>query len=318
MPTGNQPISDEKLTTIILAAGKGKRMYSKKSKILHEILGKPLISFAVELSKEIRSNEIVIVVGKNADQVREVFGNGVTYVLQPTPRGTGDAAKRGIVASVNSNILILCGDVPLLQKETIDRLIDCHERKNADFTLLTCEIGNPYGYGRIMRNSKRDVVGIIEQSDATADQQKIREINAGIYYGRKKTMLSALSQITADNRQGEFYLTDVVREMIREKKRVFGLKISNEQEILGINSKIDLAKARELIKLKWYNQLMARGVYIEDPQSTTIDLSVKIGNYVHIRPHTIIEGKTTIKDGTTVGPFVWIKDGKKVNYTTNV
>lgn len=318
MPAGKQPISNEKLTTIILAAGKGKRMYSKKSKILHEILGKPLISFVVELAQEIRSNEIVIVVGKNAERVRKIFGNRVRYALQSMPRGTGDAAKKGIAASANGNVLILCGDVPLLQRETLARLIKHHKRKNADLTLLTCEVKNPYGYGRIMRNRRGDILGIIEQSDATADQLKIQEINAGIYYGRKKTVLSALNRITANNRQGELYLTDVVREMIGKRKKVFGLKIHNEQEILGINSKIDLARAREIIRFKWFDQLMARGVYIEDPQSTIIDLAVKIGKYVQIRPHTIIEGKTTIKDGTTVGPFVWIRDGKKVNYTKNV
>lgn len=318
MSIGNQPASERKLTTIILAAGKSKRMYSEKSKILHEILGKPIISFVVDLAKEIRSDEIVIVVGKNAEQVQQVFGNRVKYALQSIPHGTGDAAKKGIAASTNGNILILCGDVPLLRGETIIELIKHHKIKNADFTLLTCAVKNPYGYGRIKRNRNKDVVGIIEQTDATTAQQNIKEINAGIYYGQKKTILSALSEISTDNRQGEFYLTDVVREMIKKRKKVVGLKINNEQEILGINSKTDLARAREFIKLKWFDHLMTKGVYIEEPQSTIIDLSVQIGNFVHIRPHTIIEGKTKIKDGSTVGPFVWIKDGKTVNYIKNV
>ena len=293
-------------------------MYSKKSKVLHEILGKAIISFVVDLARDIRSDEIVIVVGKNAKQLHRVCGKSVKYALQSMPHGTGDAAKKGIAASTNDNILILCGDVPLLQAETINKLINHHKRENADFTLLTCEVKNPYGYGRIKRNRNRDVVGIIEQADATPAQQNIKEINAGIYYGQKKSILSALSRISTDNRQGEFYLTDVVKEMIKKRKKVVGLKINNEQEILGINSKTDLAQARELIKLKWFDQLMTKGVYIEEPQSTIIDLSVQIGNAVHIRPHTIIEGKTKIKDGSTVGPFVWIKDGKTVNYAQNV
>ncbi len=293
-------------------------MYSKKSKVLHEILGKPIISFVVDLAREIRSNEIVVVVGKNAKQVKQVCDDRVKYALQSIPRGTGDAAKKGIVASTNDNILILCGDVPLLQGETIIKLMNHHKRENVDLTLLTCEVKNPYGYGRIIRNNNNDVVGIIEEADATPAQQNIKEINAGIYYGQKKSILSALSKISTDNRQGEFYLTDVVREMLKKRRKVVGLKISNEQEILGIISKTDLALVRELIKSKWFDQLMKQGVYIEEPQSTIIDLSVQIGNFVHIRPHTIIEGKTKIKNGSTVGPFVWIKDGKTVNHTKNV
>ncbi len=293
-------------------------MYSKKSKVLHEILGKPIISFVVDLAREIRSNEIVVVVGKNAKQLKQVCDDRVKYALQSIPHGTGDAAKKGIVASTNDNILILCGDVPLLQGETIIKLINHHKRENVDLTLLTCEVKNPYGYGRIIRNNNNDVVGIIEEADATPAQQNIKEINAGIYYGQKKSILSALSKISTDNRQGEFYLTDVVREMLKKRRKVVGLKISNEQEILGINSKTDLALVRELIKSKWFDQLMKQGVYIEEPQSTIIDLSVQIGNFVHIRPHTIIEGKTKIKNGSTVGPFVWIKDGKTVNHTKNV
>lgn len=293
-------------------------MYSKKSKVLHEILGKPIILFVVDLAREIKSNEIVVVVGKNAKQVKQVCGTRVKYALQSIPHGTGDAATMGINASKNDKILILCGDVPLLQGETIIKLINLHNRENVDLTLLTCEVNNPYGYGRIIRNRSKDVIGIIEESDATPAQQNIKEINAGIYYGQKKSILSALSTISADNRQRELYLTDVVREMLKKRKKVVGLKITNEHEILGINSKTDLALVRELIKLKWFDQLMKKGVYIEEPQSTIIDLSVQIGNFVHIRPHTIIEGKTKIKSGSTVGPFVWIKDGKTINYTKNV
>ena len=318
MPIGRQSLPDRKLTTVILAAGKSKRMHSKKSKVLYEILGKPIISFVVDLARDVRSDEIVIVVGKNAKQLHQVCGKNVRYALQSTPHGTGDAAKKGIAASTNDDILILCGDVPLLQAKTIIRLIGHHKRENADFTLLTCEVKDPYGYGRIKRNRNRDVVGIIEQADATPAQLNIKEINAGIYYGQKKPILTALSRISTDNRQGEFYLTDVVKEMTRKRKKVVGLKIHNEQEILGINSKTDLAHAREIIKSEWFDQLMTKGVYIEEPQSTIIDLSVQIGNSVHIRPHTIIEGRTKIKDGATVGPFVWIKDGKIVNEAQNV
>lgn len=315
MSTGKKSIPDNKLTTIILAAGIGKRMYSKIPKILHKILGKPIISFVVDLAKDIKSNETVVVVSKNAKEIKKVISDGVKYVVQSVPQGTGDAAKKGIEISTNNNVLILSGDVPLLQKDTILNLLNYHNTTKADLAILTCRVKKPFGYGRIIRDKNNKVLGIVEQSDATVKQQKIKEINAGVYYGKKNLILSGLSETTTQNRQGEFYLTDVVKEMLKKGKKVVGLKINNEKEIMGINSKLDLSKAREIVKMRWFEQLMAHGVYIEDPLSTNIDLAVQIGKFVHIRPNTLIEGKTRIKDGMTIGPFVWIKNGKKLRYT---
>jgi bifunctional UDP-N-acetylglucosamine pyrophosphorylase/glucosamine-1-phosphate N-acetyltransferase len=312
--TGKRPHAKEKFSTIILAAGIGKRMYSKTPKILHKILGKPIISFVVEQAQNIKSDEIILVIGKNAKIIKKLIGNKVKYAMQRVPRGTGDATKRGIDISKNSNILILCGDVPLLREATIMKLINHHNETKADLSFLTCQMKNPFGYGRIIRNNKNKVLGIVEQSNATARQRKIREMNAGVYYGKKKSLISALNKIDNKNRQREFYLTDIVREMFRKKKKLDGLKTKNEEEIMGINSKFDLSKARAIVKQNWFKKLLEQGVYIEDPPTTNIDLSVQIGKFVHIRPHTLIEGKTRIKDGMTVGPFVWIKDGKKLKY----
>ncbi len=313
MSTGKIPIVTKELSTIILAAGKGKRMYAKTPKVLHEILGKPIILFVVDLTKSIESDEIIIVVGKNGQKVKQVAGTSVKYAIQSVPRGTGDAAKKGIEISKNKNILILCGDVPLLQADTLFNLLRSHSKTRADLTFLTCEVKNPFGYGRIIRDKQDNVLRIIEESDTTAKEKRIKEINTGIYYGCRNALLSALGKINARNRQGEFYLTDVVREMIKERRKVVGVKIKNEEEIMGINSKGELAKAREIVKIKWFDQLLSRGVYIEDPSSTTIDLSVQIGKFVRIRPNTIIEGNTQINEGMTVGPFAWIKNGKKMN-----
>jgi bifunctional UDP-N-acetylglucosamine pyrophosphorylase/glucosamine-1-phosphate N-acetyltransferase len=297
-----------------LAAGIGKRMYSKTPKILHTLLGKPVISFVVDLAQDLQSSEIILVLGKNAQAVRQKIHTRVMYVTQESPCGTGDAAKRGIGASSYRNVLILCGDVPFLTKNTLVRLIDCHTKTHADMTILTCEVKNPYGYGRIVRTKNNEISDIVEQADATLKQQKIKEINAGVYYGKKAVIASALENIDARNRQGEYYLTDVVKKIIQRKKKVAGLAIKDEQEILGINSKLDLAHAREILKKRWYTELLSRGVYIEDPTTTTIDVSVKIGRFVHIRPYTIIEGNTTLHDREVVEPFTWIKDGKKITF----
>ncbi len=285
-------------------------MYSQTPKILHTILGKPLIAFVVDLSRNINSDEIICVVSRNARDVKRVLGRTVTYAVQPVPRGTGDAALKGITKTHNDSVLILYGDVPLLQPTTIQNLVNHHNTHSAALTFLTCSVADPFGYGRVLRDRSK-VRGIVEQGDATPQQQRIREINTGIYYGRKSLMVDALHSLTTDNKQKELYLTDIVRVLLKKHKKVIGLMIDNEDEIMGINSKAELARAREIVKKEWYAQLMQQAVYIEDSCTTTIDLSVHIGDNVRIRPNTVIEGNTTIKDNAVVGPFAWIKNGKK-------
>ena len=306
------PILHDKLSTIILAAGEGKRMKSKTPKILHPILGKPLICFVLELAREIGSAETVLVVNNTSESIYDRLGNDIQYAIQEEPLGSGDAARKGLEKARSEIALILCGDVPLLKKQTIVRLCDYHIQQGADLTILTCRMDNPFGYGRIVRDTNDHIASIIEQTDADAGQQKIKEINAGVYLGSRKLLLSALGTISNENEQGEFYLTDAIREIASAGNKVCGFIAERPSEIIGVNSKAQLAQVRELVKQEWFDQLMKQGVFIEDPSTTNIDLSVKIGKSVHIRPHTMIEGKTVIEDGTTIGPFAWIKDGKRV------
>lgn len=287
-------------------------MYSHTPKILHTILGKPLIAFVVDLAHTINSAEIICVVSRNARDVRRVLGQRVRYAVQPIPRGTGDAALKGIAQAHHDNILILYGDVPLLQPATLQTLMNHHRTHNAALTFLTCTVANPFGYGRVLRYRSK-VQGIVEQGDATPQQQRIREINTGIYYCTKSLLVSALNSLTTDNRQKELYLTDVIRVFLKRRHKVIGLRIDSEDEIMGINSKAELARARQIVKNEWYARLMQQGVYIEDPDTTTIDLSVRVGDNVRIRPNTIIEGNTTIASNAVIGPFAWIKNGKKQN-----
>ena len=238
-----------------MAAGEGKRMHLKTPKILQKISGKPIILFVVELAKNIKTDETIIVVGKNAKEIKTVIGNRVKYAVQSVPRGTGDASKKGIEISTNNNVLILCGDVPLLQKDTILKLLQYHDKTKADLIFLTCDVKNPFGYGRIIRDENKNVLGIVEHADATIEEQKIKEMNAGVYYGKKTLILSALNKINTQNRQGEYYLTGVVREMLKNRKRVVALKITNEKEIMGINSKSDLLNAEEIAKSNKFNRI---------------------------------------------------------------
>lgn len=310
------PILQEKISTIILAAGVGKRMRSKTPKILHHILGKPIVGFVLKLARDIRSEQIVLVVNNQKHDAYESLGTDICYAIQEKPLGSGDAALRGIKAAICNTVLILCGDVPLLRMQTIANAVDYHEEEKADLTILTCNMKNPYGYGRIIRGRNGYIDAIIEQTDATSSQQNITEINTGVYFGHKNLLLCTLAQITNKNEQSEFYLTDAVRNIASRGKKVCGYIIEDETEIIGINTKAQLAQVRAIVKRDWFEQLMQRGVYIEDPSTTNIDLSVKIGENVHIRPHTLIEGDTTIPAGATVGPFVWIKDGKRIEGPT--
>jgi bifunctional UDP-N-acetylglucosamine pyrophosphorylase/glucosamine-1-phosphate N-acetyltransferase len=298
-------------STVILAAGIGKRMHSKKPKVLHTILGSPIISFVVRTAQMLGSEEIIIVVGKDSETVKKELGNSLRYVQQSVPKGTGDAARCGLEAVKNEHVLILCGDVPLLTKKTLMQIIQHHEQTSADLTLLTCHVDDPYGYGRIIRDVQGGMTGIVEQSDATDAEAQIQEINAGVYFGSTNETSEALQHISARNNQGELYLTDIIGLMIETGKTVTAHMIEEKDEIMGINTKVQLARAREIVRIRWLEELMLRGVSIEDPATTIIDLSVNIGSNVHIRPFVIIEGKTSIADGTIVGPYTWIKDGKR-------
>ena len=306
------PILQEKISTIILAAGIGKRMRSKTPKVLHRILGRPIVGFVLQLARDIPSEQIVLVINRKQHDAYGILGANICYAIQERPLGSGDAALKGIEATQCNTVLILCGDVPLLKLQTVGDLIRKHNEQQADLTILTCNMKDPHGYGRILRNNDGWVSAIIEQTDATQIEQDITEINAGVYYGRKDVLCSALAQITSNNEQGELYLTDAIKDIASRGKKVSGYMIDNEDEIIGINTKAQLAQVRLIVKQEWFEQLMRQGVYIEDPSTTNIDLSVNIGDHVHIRPHTLIEGDTTIPPGTTVGPFVWIRDGAQI------
>ncbi len=299
-----------RLGAIILGAGIGKRMHSKTPKVIHRILGRPLISFIIGKVNAIKCDEIIVVIGKNTNSIKKELGKTVRYAVQPIPLGTGDAARKGIEIAISTNVLILNGDIPLLSEHTLRGLINHHQQAKAHLTILTCLMKNPFGYGRILKDKRGRVAGIIEDTDATSKQQKVNEINVGAYYGNKQMILSALDNVKPQNQQGELYLTDIVKELYNQRKKIVGFRIYDEDEMMGINSQSDLTRARQIIKTRWFNELMSQGVRIEDPASTDIDLSVKVGKFVNIRPHTLIEGKTEIKDGTTVGPFAWIVDGK--------
>ncbi len=247
----------EKQAVVILAAGMGKRMKSGRAKVLHEILGKPMIMYVVETANRIAGNNVVLVIGNQADKVREMVSESaeVIFALQKNQLGTGHAVSCALpyLPDHTQEVVVLCGDVPLLTFETVMRLIKDHVKAKRDISLLAVEIDNPKGYGRVLFDKNRNVSGIIEEADASAEQKRIKTINTGIYCIKKEFLFDSLQKVKSDNVQGEFYLTDIVKIGYREGK-VVGVIIGGDgEETIGVNNRHDLMTVENIMRNRLRN-----------------------------------------------------------------
>ena len=247
----------EKQAIVILAAGLGKRMKSGKAKVLHEILGKPMIMYVVETANRIAGNNVVLVIGNQADKVREMVSESaeVIFALQKDQLGTGHAVSCALpyLTDNTQEVVVLCGDVPLLTFETVMRLIKDHVKAKRDISLLAVEIDNPKGYGRVLFDKNRNVSGIVEEADASAEQKRIKTINTGIYCIKKEFLFDSLQKVKSDNVQGEFYLTDIVKIGYREGK-VVGVIIGGDcEETIGVNNRHDLMTVENIMRNRLRN-----------------------------------------------------------------
>jgi len=237
---------------VILAAGLGKRMKSRKAKVLHKILGKPMIMYVVETARKVAGNDVILVVGKQAEKVREIVSENeeVIFALQKEQLGTGHAALCALpyLPDYAQEVVILCGDIPLITFETIMRFIEDHVKAKRDISLLAVEIENPEGYGRILMDENRQVCGIIEEADASDEQKEIKTVNTGIYCIKKEFLSDSLQKIKSDNVQGEFYLTDIVEIGYNEEKVVGAMVCSDCEEVVGINNSQDLMTAESIMR----------------------------------------------------------------------
>ncbi len=247
----------ERQAVVILAAGMGKRMKSGKAKVLHEILGKPMIIYVVETANRIAGNNVVLVIGNQADKVREVVSESaeVIFALQKDQLGTGHAVSCALpyLPDHTQEVVVLCGDVPLLTFETVMRLIKDHVKAKRDISLLAVEIDNPKGYGRVLSDKNGNVSGIVEEADASAEQKRIKTINTGIYCIKKEFLFDSLQKVKSDNIQGEFYLTDIVKIGYREGK-VVGVIIGGDgEETIGVNNRHDLMTVENIMRNRLRN-----------------------------------------------------------------
>jgi bifunctional UDP-N-acetylglucosamine pyrophosphorylase/glucosamine-1-phosphate N-acetyltransferase len=291
-------IAGEDFAIVIMAAGKGTRLKSKRPKVLHEIGGKPLLAHVIAAARQVLPAEkIYVIVGHEAESVRAaVAATGVQFVLQAEQRGTGHAimcARKQ--AEGHENLLVLSGDVPLIRKETIARVKDFHLSQKAAMTILTAEPADPTGYGRIMRaGSSAQVKAIVEQKALAPKQQKLREINSGIYAFASGPLLKNIDRLTTSNAHHEFYLTDMAALLVRSKARVVALKADDASEVLGANTLAELADLDASLRSRKCRELMAAGVSIYKPESCVIDADVQVGADTVIEPFVQLLGQTRI------------------------
>ena len=299
------------IIAIVMGAGKGKRMKSNKSKLVHKIYGKELIKRAVETAKKADIKEIITVVGYKKEQVQEVLKDEVKYAVQEEMLGTGHAVMQATsyLENKKGKVLVLNGDVPLLRPETLNKIIEKSIENKEYATLLTAVYDNPKGYGRIVRDEGGNIEAIIEEKDATEEQKEIKEINAGVYCFDIEELLKALKEITPNNAQGEYYLTDVIKIMNDKGLKTGAVIVEDNTEILGVNDRIQLEMLTRVLKLRINYEHMQNGVTIEDTAPTYIYDDVKIGKDTVIHPHTTIKSGVTIGENCEIGPNAYIREG---------
>ena len=285
------------LAVVVLAAGEGKRMRSRKAKILHELAGKPLLSHVLDKAEALKPTKIVVVVGHSADEVRKVVGERAECVLQAEQLGSGHAALQAKKAlkGFDGDVVVLCGDVPLLRVETLKGLLSRHRRAHALATVLGMVLDAPTGYGRILDDG-RGSIRIVEHADATAEERAVDQVNTGTYCFDAKLLFGALSRLGRDNAQGEYYLTDVMDAASR-KKSARALLLEDEFEGLGVNARIDLARVEAVLQERMILRWMDQGVTFLDPATVYLSADTKIGRDTVVGPNVRLAGSTVIGEG---------------------
>ncbi len=301
------------IKSIILAAGKGTRMKSDLPKVLHTIFDKPLVGYVIDAVNNTGViDENFIIVGHQAEKVEEYVNSNYSNskcLLQTPQLGTGHAVSMAIpyLKDFTGEIIILCGDTPLITTETLLDFIKFHKDKNSDITVMSAIFDNPTNYGRIIRNSDNSVNSIVEEKDATETQKAVKEINAGIYCINWDKVQAAFSELKNNNAQGEYYLTDIIKWGNEKNLSVNAYILSDNTEIYGINSRANLAEASKILNTRTINKHLNNGVTIIDPSTTWISPETEIGSDTTIYPSCYINGKNKIGSHCKIGPFAHLR-----------
>lgn len=302
-----------RVAALILAAGKSTRMKSKRPKALHGLLGKPLLTWAIEAAQEAGASRTVLVVGHQAEQVQAAMGLDLEYVLQAEQKGTGHAVQmaESLLQDWDGPLLVLPGDAPLLSATLLEALIAHHTHTGAAATLLTATLDEAGSYGRVVRDTETGrVQAIVEARDASPEQLEIREIGTSVYAFEPAALFAALRKIKPQNAQGEYYLTDAIALLAEQGSIVEALIAPNADSVRGVNNRAELIELREVLQVRVHQAHSIAGVTILDPRTTHIEASVKIGADTTIHPFTILSGVTDIGEDCEIGPGARISDSK--------
>ncbi len=301
---------------VILAAGQGVRMKSRTAKVLHPLLGTPVLRYVLDAVAGAGIRDVTVVIGHQADDVRKsLAGRDLRFVVQTERRGTADALRRceETLSGFAGDLLVLCGDVPLLTTDTIRRFMEEHRQRQAAVSVLTACLDNPSGYGRIVRDAAGNFLRIVEEADTTPPERHIGEINSGIYVFRSPGIFELLTLVTPDNRKGEYYLTDTVALARAAGRTVTAFRIEDPQEVFGINSRADLVAASTALRWRILQHHLSEGVTVVDPSTTLIEGDVVIGADTTVEPFTVIRAGVRIGAGCHVGPFAHLGPGARLD-----
>ncbi|KWW12456.1 MULTISPECIES: bifunctional UDP-N-acetylglucosamine diphosphorylase/glucosamine-1-phosphate N-acetyltransferase GlmU [Peribacillus] len=295
---------------IILAAGQGTRMKSKLYKVLHPVCGKPMVQHVIDHVNQLQIEDIVTVIGHGAEKVQDQLGDSCKYALQDQQLGTAHAVMQAesVLSGKSGTTLVICGDTPLIKAETMEELIALHERSQAKATILTAYADNPTGYGRVLRGEGGLVEKIVEHKDASDEERYVKEINTGTYCFDNQALFSALKKVSNENVQGEYYLPDVIEILKQEGETVTAFQSSDFEETLGVNDRVALSQAEQILRKRINESHMRNGVTIIDPLTTFIEANVQIGQDTVINPGSCIKGNSVIGQDCLIGPNTEISD----------
>ncbi len=301
------------LDIIILAAGKGTRMKSDIPKVMHKICGLPMLEIVIENANKLKPDNIFVVVGYKKEIIESYFNKKfegkLKFIEQKMQNGTGDAVNscKEFFNNRNSNVLILCGDMPLVSGESLINFIDFFNENNISLLVMSTFVENPYGYGRIIRDGK-NFIKIVEEKDASIEEKKINEINTGIYCVKSDILFNLLEKVDNNNAQGEYYLTDIVETAVKNKIDVSAVAFGTSEEFIGINSREQLAYAENILVKRKIAELQSEGVTFIKPETTYLHLNIKIGRDSVIYPDNVIIDNSIIGEKCEIGPFNVIKN----------
>jgi len=298
-------MNHEEISVLILAAGKGTRMISDLAKVLHPVAGYPMLAYVIETTQKLKPAKTAVVIGHQGEDVKKTFAHmpKIDWIRQKHMRGTGDAvaSASGAFSGIRGDVLVLYGDIPSIKIETLRRLYMLHRSSNNVMTLLTAELDDPTGYGRILLKNDGSVERIVEEKDASASEKEIQEINTGIGIYDSQFLFHSVKKLTPSNKQKELYLTDLVEIANRDKKLVGKMKIKDPTEVLGVNDREGQADVARYIYENHLSALMKAGVSFEDPATIIVEPKVSVGKDVWIEANTGFRGDSKVAKQVSVG-----------------